>query len=560
MGAILGFLDLAGSVALLLWGVHMVQSGVERAFGPGLRRLLARAVGNRWRGFLAGLLVTGALQSSTATALMVAGFAAFIDPVPALAIMLGANIGTTLIVQALSFNIAVVAPLFVLVGLVLFRRGARSRRRDLGRAAIGLGLMLLALQQLFSLVEAYASAPSLRLLFDAIAGQPVAGAIIAAALAWAMHSSVATVLLIASFAAKGVVPLPAALALVLGANFGSALNPLFESGADPRGRRVPLGNLLNRALGLLLGLLFLGKIAPLMMAIEALPSRAVADFHTLFNLSMAGLFLPFLGPFARFLERLLPAHGPPADPSQPIYLNESALEAPAIALSAASREALRMTDALASMLDGAGRALDGSDRKSLAAVAGLDTVLDRLNGAIKAYLAALDPTMLEEGDKERLAEILAFSTNLEHAGDIVEHGLIANAGKRLKRGLAFSAEGEAEIRAMLERLRLSLRGAAAVFMTDDPRAARQLIHEKEIFRELEARASEAHFARLREGRVESLETSSLHLDMLRDLKRINAHLAAASYPVLERLGELLPSRLKQEGGAEEAPPPLETAP
>jgi phosphate:Na+ symporter len=243
-------------------------------------------------------------------------------------------------------------------------------------------------------------------------------------------------------------------------------------------------------------------------------------------------------------------------PSQPIYLNEAARETPAIALAGAAREALRMADVLEAMLRNALDAIDGGDRKLIAATKGLDNVLDRLNGAIKAYLTALDPDVLDEEDNRRLAEILAFATNLEHAGDIVEKGLMAIAAKRLKRGLAFSVEGQGEIRTMLERLAANVQGAVAVFMTDDARAARRLLGEKEVFRDLEARATEAHFARIRAGRVESVETSALHLDVLRDLKRINSHIAGAAYPVLENLGELLSSRLRRDAEADDIRPSL----
>src|SRR5881392_1227482 len=230
MNTTLTLIDLAGSVALLLWGVHMVQSGIQRAFGPHLRRFLGRALDGRLRAFLAGLGVTAILQSSTATGLMAASFAAggLIDLVPALAVMLGANVGTTLIVQLLSFDIRRLAALFVLIGVILFRRSLATRTRDLGRVAIGLGLMLLALQQLLSLMPPYEDVPSLRLLMGAITTQPVIAVIIAAAVTWAAHSSVATVLLTMSLAAQGVVPPHAAFALVLGTNLGTALNPLLE--------------------------------------------------------------------------------------------------------------------------------------------------------------------------------------------------------------------------------------------------------------------------------------------------------------------------------------------
>jgi phosphate:Na+ symporter len=550
MNATLTLVDLAGTIALLLWGVHMVQTGIQRAFGPNLRRLLGRALGDRFRAFAAGLGVTAILQSSTATGLMAASFAAggLVDLVPGLAVMLGANLGTTLIVQVLSFDISKVAPLFVLIGLVLFRRGTQSRPRDLGRVAIGLGLMLFALQQLLSLVTPYEDVPSLRLLLGAIATQPLIDVILAAVLTWAAHSSVAVVLLVVSFAAKGVVPPEAAFALVLGANIGTALNPLLEGaiGGDPVSKRLPVGNLVNRLLGVVLALAFLDPISRLMVTIDPDAARSVADFHTLFNLATAVLFLPVLGPFARLLVKALPARAVTADPSQPAYLDPNAREMPSVALAGAAREALRMVDVLAEMLRGGFDGLDRGDRKALAETKRLDTVLDKLNSAIKGYLTALEPDTLGVEDDRRLLEILAFTTNLEHAGDVVARGLVALANKRLRRGLAFSVEGQVEIRAMLERLEGNLRTAAAVFMTDDARAARRLLAEEEIFRDLEARATEGHFARIRAGRVESRETSALHLDVLRDLRRINTHLTAAADPVLDRIGELLPSRLRQE--------------
>jgi phosphate:Na+ symporter len=550
MDATLTLIDLAGSIALLLWGVHMVQSGVQRAFGPNLRRILGAALGNRVKAFLAGLGITAVLQSSTATGLMVTGFAAggLVDLVPGLAAMLGANVGTTLIVQVLSFDISRVAPLFILIGVMMFRRGGNTRTHDLGRVGIGLGLVLIALTQLLAILTPYEDVPSLRLLLGMIATVPVIDVIVGAALTWAAHSSVAVVLLTMSFAGQGVVPPQAAFALVLGANLGTALNPLFEAGStgDPAAKRLPVGNLLNRLAGCVLGLALLDVVGPRLVAFEPADYRAVADFHTFFNIVMAVLFFPVLGPLDRLLKWMLPARAVLADPSRPVYLDHTALEIPALALAAASRETLRMADVLETMLGAALDALDRGDRKPIAEVKRLDDVLDRLNAAIKAYLTSLDPEGIDADDDRRLSEILAFVTNLEHAGDIVERGVGANLAKRARRNLSFSREGAGEIQGMLQRLATNVRTAAAVFMTDDVRAARELLGEKEVFRDLETRGTEAHFARIRAGRVESVETSSLHLDMLRDLKRINAHIASAAYPVLEKRGELLSSRLRQD--------------
>jgi phosphate:Na+ symporter len=550
MNTALTLMDLAGAIALLIWGVHMVQTGVTRAFGPQLRRILSNALGNRFKAFLAGLGVTSILQSSTATGLMVTAFAAggLVDLVPGLAVMLGANVGTTLIVQALSFDVSKVSFLFVLIGVFMFRRSAVTRTRDLGRVGIGLGLMLIALQHLLSMITPYEDVPSLRMMLGAITTDPLIDILLAAALTWAAHSSVAVVLLIRAFAAQGVVPPHAAFALVLGANLGTALNPLLESsvGGDPAAKRLPIGNLINRIVGCALALALLNWIGPALVTIEPDAGRAVADFHTGFNIVLALLFFPLLEPFARILVRLLPARVDMADPSQPMYLDGAARETPSIALAGAAREALRMVDVFEAMLRGALDSLNRGDRKRVTETARMDNVLDRLDTAIKEYLTSLDTDALDDTDHRRLSEILAFTTNLEHAGDIVEKSLMPIAAKRIKRGVSFSEANREEIRDMLDRLTSNARAAAAVFMTEDPRAARQLLGEKEVFRELELRATEEHFGRARASRAENIEMSKLLLDIVRDLKRVNAHLAAAAYPILEGRGELLPSRLKQD--------------
>jgi phosphate:Na+ symporter len=540
--------NLAGSVALLLWGVHMVQTGVQRALGARLRQLLGTALRNRFQALLAGIGVTAILQSSTATGLMITGFAAggLVDLVPALAVMLGANIGTTLIVQLLSFNVAEVAPALILVGVLMFRRTSAAPK-DFGRVLIGLGLLLMALHQFVGLLDPYEDIPSLRLLLGAVATQPVLDIILAAGLTWAAHSSVAVVLLIMSFASKGVLPPHAAFALVLGANLGTAINPILEGGAgdDPAARRLPLGNFINRALGVVVALAVLPILGPWLVTIDPDNTRVVADFHTGFNLILALVFFPLLTPYAALLRRLLPARVNPADPGRPLYLDPAAVEVPVVALGAALRETLRMADVLESMLQGFQNALQRPDRRHLSDLKRLDDVLDTLNTAIKAYMTSLPSEAMTDQDHRRVVEILCFATNLEHAGDVVDKGLLGIVTKQVKRGLIFAPADAEPLRRIVDRLLSNLRSAASLLVTGDERAARLLVEEKAIFRTLEAEATSAHFEHLREGRVASIETSALTLDALRDLKRVNAHLvAAAAYPVLEGKGELLPNRLR----------------
>ena len=555
MGSIV-LLDLMGGVALLLWGLHMVLSGVLRAFGPDLRRFLGKALGNRFSAFGAGLGLTALLQSSTATGLMTASLAAdgVVSLVPALAIMLGANVGTTLIVQVLSFNISAVAPVLFIIGLVTFRAGGGSLTKALGRVAIGLGLTLLALHILLDTLAPAEQAPAVQALLAAVTTDPVLCVIIAAALTWAAHSSVAVVLLVMSLAYSQFVTEPAALALVLGANLGSAINPLLEAGVrgDPASRRLPVGNMLNRLVGVLIALPFLGPIARELAALQPDAAKMTAEFHMLFNVALALIFIGLLDPVAWLLVRLLPEKKQMADASVPRYLDEAALENPPLALANAARETLRMGDTVEAMLREVMAALMTNDRKLASDVSRLDNVADRLNEAIKLYITKLTRDSLDEREGRRAMEIVSFTINLEHIGDIIDKNLCELAGKKIKRRYQFSTEGAAELTAFHKRVVESLQSAFGIFMTGDVEAAKKLLREKAELRKAELEAADRHFERLREGRPESLETTSLHLDILADLKRIHSHICSVAYPVLEAAGEL-PARESAKSDAAETP-------
>jgi phosphate:Na+ symporter len=538
---------LAGAIALLLWGTHMVQTGVQRAFGAKLRVVLGKTLGNRIAAFFAGIGVTALLQSSTATGLMATGFTAggFVELVPAMAIMLGANVSTALIVQVLSFDVYLIAPILILVGFLMFRRNPTPVVHDFGRVLIGIGLMLTALHQMLQVLEPVESSTQLRAVLGVIAAVPPLDFLLGLVAAWAAHSSVAVVLLIISLTTRNVLPLDAAFVMVLGANIGTAINPLLEghTGTDPAARRLPFGNLLNRAIGALVAL---AAVAPL-AAVPAFgnePGQAVALFHLLFNLVLAVIMLPLLRPASRLLRRLLPDRAEAEDPGRPIYLDSSARETPIVALGAAAREALRLADALEQMLHGARDALISGNRKLISEIRSRDDVLDSLNTAIKSYLTAFDPDDLSDDDRRRLDEILAFSMNMEQAGDVIDRNLLPHARKRVKRGLAIPHDGEKELTAMMDRLIGNLRTAASLLMTADERVARLLAEEKVAFRKAEHTATAEHFERMRNGRLDSAQGSALQLDLLRDMKMINSYIvAAAAYPVLDRSGGLLPSRL-----------------
>jgi phosphate:Na+ symporter len=537
-----------GGVALLLWGLHMFQSGVLRAFGADLRHFLGKALRNRFRAFAFGMAVTTILQSSTATALMASSFAAggLLALVPALAIMLGANVGTTIIVQVLSFNVQAAAPLLLVIGVAAFKRGKRTRIRDLGRVAIGLGLMLLSLHILLDTLAPAEEAPFVLTLLGYATRDPILNVALGTLFAWAAHSSVAAVILVMSLSYAHFVTPVAALALVLGANLGSAINPVIQSSREDRAAwRLPIGNLVNRLVGCAVALPFLQPIAGLLDRFEPDLARQAADFHTAFNLATAAVFMLPLKAYADLLTRLLPKRAAVSDLGAPLYLDATALSSPTLALTCAAREVLHMGDIVETMLRRTMTAFLANDRKLVAEIEQMDDRVDKLHEAIKRYVTSITRESLDDQSGRRAMEIVAFSINLEHIGDIIDRNLMELAGKKIRHKLKFSAEGAAELEALHGSVMSSLKLALGVFISGDAAIARRLLTEKVQIREAERSGAESHLARLREGRPESLETSSLHLDVLRDLKRIHSHICSVAYPVLEATGELQPSRLKQ---------------
>ena len=539
-------LDLMGGVALLLWGLHMVHSGILRAFGPDLRLLLSRALRNRFSALAAGLGLTALLQSSTATALITTSFAAegLVGLIPALAIMLGANIGTTLIVQVLSFNVAAVAPVLFVLGLVAFRSGPRSRIKDLGRVSIGLGLMLLSLHILIDTLAPAEEAPAMRVFMQAITADVTLCIVFGAAVTWIVHSSVASVLLVMSLAYAHFITADAALALVLGANLGSAVNPVCEGAHrdNPASYRLPVGNLINRIAGVALVAPFLQPLATQLQLWQPDLSKLTAQFHMAFNLGTAIIFIGLLGGLEKLLVKLFPDRRAEIDPAKPRYLDETALETPSLALADAAREALRMGDMVETMLRNVMTAMMTNDRGLVDQVSRMDNAVDRLDEAIKLYITKLARGSLDEREGKRAMEIISLAINLEHIGDIIDKNLSELATKKIKRRFQFSTEGADELQAFHRQIMESLRIAFGIFMSGDAQQAHQLLDQKAELRNAELAATERHLERLREGRSETLETTSLHLDVLRDLRRIHSHICSVAYPVLDAAGEVASRR------------------
>jgi phosphate:Na+ symporter len=542
-------LNLLAAIALLVWGTHLVRAGILRVFGADLRNVIARSVSNRWKAAGAGLGVTALVQSSTATALIVSSFVgqSLVALPLALAVMLGADVGSSLMTVVFSFDLSWLSPLFIFVGVVLFISRQSTTVGRVGRVLIGLGLMLLALRLVTQSTEVMTQSEWVKSLLASIASDLLLEITVGAVLAVLAYSSLAMVLLTATLAAAGLVPMDSALGLVLGANLGSGLLAVLTTAkSSVEVRQVPLGNLIFKAIGVLalapLSGLWLRYARPYIGD----PATVVVLFHLSFNLIVAFAFIGFTQTVARWVSQWLPKPDKTLVAGRPHHLDPSALATPSLAISCAAREALHQADVVETMLTGMLTVIKTDDLRLAEELRALDDDVDELYSAIKYYLTKISREALGEEESRRWTDIISFTINMEQIGDIIERVLIDIEDKKIKKSRSFSDAGIAEICELHQRLIDNLRLGMSVFLNGSVRDAQKLLEQKARFRDLEREYASAHLTRLTGNSLQSMETSSLHLDLISDLKRINSHICSIAYPILDSAGALAPNRLRQQ--------------
>ncbi|MDW9839055.1 Na/Pi cotransporter family protein (plasmid) [Sinorhizobium meliloti WSM1022] len=542
--AIVG-INVFGAVALLLYGLAQVKDGMSRAWGARLRTGLAAGTRGGLRSFAAGFVATVALQSSTATALMVASFVEkeLIAPAMAQVVLLGANVGTAATAWILALGLGWLSPLLILAGVALGRTRS-SARSGAGSAVVGIGLMLLSLHLLANATDPLLQSPALGAFLAMLDNAWPVALFFAAALAVLASSSLAIVVLILSLASAGGISTSLVVVLVLGANLGGAVPPVLATlGASADARRVTIGNLIVRAIGCVIALPLAGYCAEFMELARLSPQKLAVDAHLLFNLAVAMIAFPVSPLLYRLAASLIPQET--ESDIGPRYLDMEALARPVAALAGAGREVMAVGDLIEGMLVRALDALKGNDLSMLADISMLEGRVDRIQHEIKLYVSRVGKDDMTEDDHRRARHIVDYAINLEHIGDIIEKGLHPEIAKKISRGLRFSEDGQGELVRLFAITLDNMRMAQAVFATGDAELARRLVEVKEEVRRLEKQSAECHLQRLREGRLDSMQTSSLHLDMLRDLKRINAHVASVAHPILDDSGLLIESRIRQ---------------
>ena len=545
--------NLLGGVALLLWGVRMVRTGVMRAWGERLTFFIEHRLGSRMSAFAAGALATVIVGSGTATSLIVTNIAVTgaLPVALGLAVLLGADVGSAVLSSVVASGSSVAlwtSPIFLFVGYVLFHSTREFKPHNVGRILIGLGLMLLSLRLVSQATAPLNQATLFHDVLGAVGREPLLAFLVGGLMAWAFHSTLAAILLVASLLSNGSLDFFGAFGFILGINCGGSLPALTASlGLPAVARRLPVSNLICR---FILGILLLAFSPTLLPQFTALPYHSLQltlGFHVIFNVMTAILFLPLTGIMGAVAKRLLPDAVQTEDSLHaPRYLEIAALSSPSIALTNATMETARMSEILDRMFKTALRAMATGSTETLKLLRAQDEKLNAYQSAVQNYLSDLSQGDLTPVHSRRALEITLYVSNLEHAGDIIHLNLCDRIKAKVKEGAIFTLEEQASLDDLCLIIHDNIRLATAVLGSGDIDGAKRLIAQKDAFRLLENKVIDEHFKRGTINKKAALRRSALFIDIIRDLHRINSHIVSAGYPIVDAAGLLRKSRLRHE--------------
>lgn len=536
----------------MLFATQLVKTGVERAYGHVLRQRLRATMRNPFMAVLAGTGLAVALQSSTAVTLLVGSFAGsgIVSGLAGQLAVRGAEIGSALVAKLLTFDLSLLVPLCLVTGTFLFMGSGRRSWRQNGRIIVGVGLLILSLRMIGEASLPLRDSPLLPQILDYFSHDSVTAFLIAAAITWAFQSSIAAVLLMATLAAQGIISHELGIVLVLGVNLGSSMiAPMLTRGAAPEVRVVPVGNLLMRGVGSVVMLALVMIFRPDLTFLGGDAGDQLVNAHILFNVIILLLGVPLAGIVYRLsgvMVRLTTSEqaGESDELATFSALDEGALTNPSQAIANATREVVRICETVEILLSGIINLYEDADDAQIAAFAGLDDQVDARHAAVKLYLARVTRNQLSDSEALRTQELLGACVRLEQVGDIIVRNMLVHVRKKMELGLSFAPEGWRDLTAFHAAVLANARMSFNVLVSHDTQTAHQLVQEKDLLRDREKMISQAHFMRLRDGTPQSIETSSIHLDTIRDLKQINSLLSSMAYPVLEEHGLLSSSRLK----------------
>ncbi len=529
------YFSLFGGILLLLYGIRQAGEGLQKATGGHLKQVLALLTKNRFLGLLLGIIITVLTQSSSATTVMLVGFvnSGIMKFAQTLGVILGADVGTTVTVQIISFKVLDYSVLLIGLGLLAMYAGRRRIWKDLGQGILGFGFIFLSMKIMSDAMVPLKDSDVFRLLLVLLADNPFMGILVAALFTAVVQSSAATIGVALSLASQGLIDLSQAIPIIFGANIGTCATAIIAGFSGPvEARRVAYTHTLFKIMGVAIFYPFMTQMADFVSTTASDPLRQIANAHTFFNVALAFIFLPFSGIMARFMEKAVVTRAR-VEPFGPKYLDETVLATPSLAISQAVREANRMADIVQEMLEDTIKAFRERDINLVEAIEETDDKVDRLDRGIRFYLAKLSSASLTEEQSKKELSLLATTSDIENIGDIIDKNLMSLARKRIRGGLSFSKDGFEEITDFHAKVMENLALAVAAFITGDKELALRVVKNKERMAELEKEYRAAHIERLRKGLTESFETSAIHLDVLTNLERINSYATHIGYSMLE---------------------------
>ena len=540
-------IHIAGAAALLIWAVRLVRTGVERGFAAPMRIWLRHSAKNRLLAAGTGMGAAVLLQSSTAVAVLVSNFVSKggLATATGLAILLGADVGSAVVTQLLMVRQPLLIPLLLVIGITIFLRGEGSNTRQIGRIMIGLALIFVSLDMIRGATEPMISNPGTQAVMAYLGRDLLTAFVIGAVFAWGVHSSVAAVLLFVTLAGQSILPIPAAAAMVLGANLGGGFIAFVLTYSAPlASRRMVLANLILRGGGAALTVFVIAAMPDLLFQLGATPARQAINLHLAFNLALVVVALPFVGPITAMLSYFLAEKSSPNGALDVASaLDPALLDRPQRAIDCAARELLTMGQKIEQMLIAVEPLYDQWNAVTASMIVDQDKAIKQTHLDIKLYLAQLGQKGMDEDLSRRSMELASISSSLDSASDAITRIMLDLAKRLDMQKLQFSPQGREEIRDFTDRVQSNVQLALNVMMNQNPAEARELVAAKEKVRKVEQKLQRSHIGRLREGLVESIETSNIHQETLRALKQINTAFSMVGHPILLKSGDLLKSRL-----------------
>lgn len=545
---IISFLvQLFGATMLLMFAVRMVRTGIERAFGASFERQVTKH--KHPLGLAsAGTVLAIILQSSAAVTLLVAGFAGSgtLGFVPAMAAVLGGDLGSALLIQILSLKLDWLPPALLAVGGVLFLKTDQKLLRQVGRILIGVALILIALRFLRETIDPIQDSAFLPAIAGYLERDFLTAFIVGAALAFVMHSSVAAILMVVAIVGLGALPFTVGVSILLGANTGSALIPIWLSrGMAPMAQRIPLANLMIRGTAAVLVLLVLNMTPVTIFPTEIDAGQSLIFMHIGFN-GMLLLFLPFLFLLSKPVAFFLPETETPSEPvpiQHQTVLSKSELVSPSLALASLRREVLRMASVLDDMLRPVMGLYEQFDRSQMSRIQKQDHVINDALDMVRKYASNMAHDDMTKAELKEMRELTDYAIALEAAGDIIVKRLLPLAEEKHQKRIRLSKAGHGELVAIADQVRSNLSTATNVLISSDVMSARLLLEEKAEMARMERASRKKHLRRLSANDADSFSSSDIHLETAYTLKEFNSWIISVAHPILAREGQLLTTRL-----------------